>query len=680
MYKKSLFSSGWLKKFLGVLAIAALMTPYSVLNWPQLVIAMDAAPITDSSEALFEEQSLRSYELSDAVVLGEEIQDTIISTQEEVDTDDEHSTSSNTPSPKNHLEKDEDLDLQSANRSISSMVLVDSFGSYCGDQIVNQDWEMCDGGASCTAQCQGVDVCTDKAFARVVVDSIQTRPEGDLSSDVYVGGNSGADIVPAGTWFLIHENGAPIVDDNMYTSDTTGYAFSAGIVVERGTNQIRLEVSGTNDESVAGEHVEGALEFFNTSATSQSNDSTGFIGNAVENPTDGNMAINADSDEYWLSGGASHFWLTVTTANDGFFTSYDAPATCPTEDPTRYREYCGDGVVNQDWEMCDGGASCTAQCQTADQCTDKAFAQVVFDTVENTGTGDMTNDVYLGSTDNVIPNGTWFLIGDSDASIVDPDIALYRDVKGLAVERTDGSVRVNQYAFHPSDGHEHTIGHINFFGGALSSIVSDISDDKMELTDADPHPEKDSMAVNGTAVDFEMHTTPKADGFYAYYNAPQMCDGGQGGGGDTDTDGDGVNDDTDNCVNDANEDQADEDGNGVGDACQLPGGGGGDTAGDNTSGTGGHSHNNGDDDDDNGSSGSNGGNNNSNDDDTTDSSTPGTVLAALTGPNAGGEVLGTSSSTGEVLAETGVDFSPFTFFALGMLAVLYIVRPRKIIS
>jgi uncharacterized repeat protein (TIGR01451 family) len=46
-------------------------------------------------------------------------------------------------------------------------------------------------------------------------------------------------------------------------------------------------------------------------------------------------------------------------------------------------------------------------------------------------------------------------------------------------------------------------------------------------------------------------------------------DGGDGGGGAPDADGDGVPDSSDNCPNDANPDQADENANGTGDACET---------------------------------------------------------------------------------------------------------------
>jgi LPXTG-motif cell wall-anchored protein len=200
--------------------------------------------------------------------------------------------------------------------------------------------------------------------------------------------------------------------------------------------------------------------------------------------------------------------------------------------------FCGDGTVNQSWESCDtGGAteSCTAQCQNTNVCTDKAFAKVSVTTLENTSTGNMTSDVYVGGNTlaNKIPTDTWFYIGNSVASVIDPDIASYQDVPGFAIERNDGYVRLNQYANHPDDGHEHTIGALTFMNAALTGVTNDVDFNKMELKDT----QKDSFSMADDAVNFEMHTTPKADGFYAYYTKPDSCDdtGGGGGGGGTQT-------------------------------------------------------------------------------------------------------------------------------------------------
>lgn len=196
--------------------------------------------------------------------------------------------------------------------------------------------------------------------------------------------------------------------------------------------------------------------------------------------------------------------------------------------------FCGDGTVNQSWESCDtSGASesCTAQCQSTSACTDKAFAKVSVTTLENTSSGNMTSDVYVGGNTlaNKIPTDTWFYIGNSIGSVIDPDIASYQDVPGFAIERNDGYVRLNQYANHTDDGHEHTIGALTFMNTALTGVTNDVDFNKMELKDT----QKDSFSVVDDAVNFEMHTTPKADGFYAYYTKPDSCEDPGGGGGGT---------------------------------------------------------------------------------------------------------------------------------------------------
>lgn len=98
--------------------------------------------------------------------------------------------------------------------------------------------------------------------------------------------------------------------------------------------------------------------------------------------------------------------------------------------------YCGDGVVNQEWEQCDGGEGCANYCLYENQCHDQRLAKITFDNVESTSFDGM---VYLGSATNAIPSGTWFMLDEAGDEDVD-DIADVVD--GLAVERNQDDSRV----------------------------------------------------------------------------------------------------------------------------------------------------------------------------------------------------------------------------------------------
>ncbi|PCI27367.1 hypothetical protein COB52_04915, partial [Candidatus Kaiserbacteria bacterium] len=61
--------------------------------------------------------------------------------------------------------------------------------------------------------------------------------------------------------------------------------------------------------------------------------------------------------------------------------------------------FCGDGFVNQPFEVCDGGASCDEFCQTPDSFpTDLILAKVKVDSFENSGDGSFTPDIFLGKS------------------------------------------------------------------------------------------------------------------------------------------------------------------------------------------------------------------------------------------------------------------------------------------
>ena len=92
------------------------------------------------------------------------------------------------------------------------------------------------------------------------------------------------------------------------------------------------------------------------------------------------------------------------------------------EDPES--PYCGDGQVNQEWEQCDGGESCTAWCQPANQCSEDIFARVVVEEYSNaTEAGNTTDRIFVGQGDTSIPSGAWFPVAFDNVPIVDDPIS-----------------------------------------------------------------------------------------------------------------------------------------------------------------------------------------------------------------------------------------------------------------
>ncbi len=253
-----------------------------------------------------------------------------------------------------------------------------SFGAYCGDGVVNQSWEQCDGGSSCTAQCMPTNPtqCTDIVLAKVTLSNVQnldTTPApsspstpsgggstggagggggnqhvnmnsvflnaghstvafiqslfgagtayagafGNMTSAVFLGSSSYA--VPSGTWFPLYVNGAYVSDPSI-----DGYEDVPGLAVQRSQGAVAVRMYG-HDAPYMLEHADGSVEVSGGTITSQTN-ATG--DNALENPTDGVQNLTDAGDEISVSGGKSYFYMTTGTADDGFTTNYSKTSSC----------------------------------------------------------------------------------------------------------------------------------------------------------------------------------------------------------------------------------------------------------------------------------------------------------------------------------------------------------------
>jgi hypothetical protein len=211
----------------------------------------------------------------------------------------------------------------------------------------------------------------------------------------------------------------------------------------------------------------------------------------------------------------------------------------PEEPPVEYGDYCGDGVVNQEWEQCDGTDGCTEQCQLAErnQCTDLTLAKIDIFEVDNLegGTGDMTDDQYVGQDATAIPNDTWFAVYWNGSYFNDPDVVGYEDVPGLAVQRLDSQVRAVMHGSATNKDKEHANGEVEFWSWDDSvdadSVDSDNSgNNKLEgdFTDGSGIGSKkagdDEIEIDGVVAKFWITTTTADDGFYVTYSTPVVCE------------------------------------------------------------------------------------------------------------------------------------------------------------
>ncbi len=218
--------------------------------------------------------------------------------------------------------------------------------------------------------------------------------------------------------------------------------------------------------------------------------------------------------------------------------------------------YCGDGEVNQIWEECEPGNQvdmsalgyqpyCNEKCQYEDdnQCKDLVLARVNIENGRNWGGGDMSQNIFLGSDQNVMPRGKWFAISYLGHLITDPDMtsAGYEDVPGLAVERDQGRVRVllagKGYGDHTSaaaaedagwysDYKEHAHGHLEFWGTVPTATYSDDYSYNNELEgdyndgsgfgQYDPY--DDELTIGGTESEFYLTVKYDDDGVWTEYD------------------------------------------------------------------------------------------------------------------------------------------------------------------
>ncbi len=189
--------------------------------------------------------------------------------------------------------------------------------NYCGDKKVNQGWEQCDGGTGCTEQCQKDNQnINNLVLARVNINNVKNWDNGDMSSNIYLGLDSR--YIPNETWFALYWNGNYYADP-----DIANYEDVPGLAVQRLKDKVRIVLHGSIKNSK--ESVGGNIEFYNAAIINQEDEKV--KDNILEKGFDnkGKGKYNAGDDEVWLKKGDkthSYFWLTTTSADDGFYTNF----------------------------------------------------------------------------------------------------------------------------------------------------------------------------------------------------------------------------------------------------------------------------------------------------------------------------------------------------------------------
>ncbi|RJQ35734.1 DUF5011 domain-containing protein [Candidatus Parcubacteria bacterium] len=223
------------------------------------------------------------------------------------------------------------------------------YSAYCGDGDVNQDWEQCDPGqdelstastqiVGCSEQCQFVvpQECTDLTLAKIHVNEVLNWQGGDMTSDLYLGSESY--VIPHDVWFPLYWNGNYFLD-----SDLSNYEDVPGLAVQRLADSLRVVMHGSGGEADK-EHIDGQIEFYNANVGTLTNDTSNAYpnSNSLENGFNGSgvKLYNAGNDEVWVADNMSHYWLTTTTADDGYYTNWSIVEDCEENESIPYAPWC----------------------------------------------------------------------------------------------------------------------------------------------------------------------------------------------------------------------------------------------------------------------------------------------------------------------------------------------------
>ena len=221
--------------------------------------------------------------------------------------------------------------------------------AYCGDQVVNQEWELCDGGELCNQQCQWINPneCNDLVLAKINITGVNNYSlNADMTANIYLGNNEV--FVPNNTWFPLYQNGSYLIDD-----DIAGYEDVAGLAVQRFPGGLRAVIHASHREEFDLEHADGVIEFYNASVTGQTDDEANSLERGFDDSGTGIYPPLAENDEVWSTDNThSEFWLSAATDDDGFYTNWQIQQDCQSS-------VCGykynDVNGNTEWEESETG-------------------------------------------------------------------------------------------------------------------------------------------------------------------------------------------------------------------------------------------------------------------------------------------------------------------------------------
>ena len=209
---------------------------------------------------------------------------------------------------------------------------------------------------------------------------------------------------------------------------------------------------------------------------------------------------------------------------------------CVPVEIVEFGPYCGDGIVNQEWETCDPGhlamdnmeetddepevfaqmvdrgwekESCTMKCTSAYQCTDLELAQVSLDVFEGEQPS-FNNAIYVGAFEDPIPSDAWFLLEQSNKPA--NKIANKTDGLGISWDETTMKMDVALRGGNAKNEFDEVSGTVTFAGFGVDEVTDDISFTGYELDDKKNDTDTASQE-DENVVAFAMMADNDKDGF-----------------------------------------------------------------------------------------------------------------------------------------------------------------------
>ncbi|MEA3449816.1 MAG: fibronectin type III domain-containing protein [Patescibacteria group bacterium] len=145
--------------------------------------------------------------------------------------------------------------------------------------------------------------------------------------------------------------------------------------------------------------------------------------------------------------------------------------------------------------------------------TSAAYAKVVISEYKNSGSGDVSDKVFLGSASKYIQSGDWFLLYENGEHVLDQDIDGIDNVPGIMIQRKEGKIKLMLYKAGSSDDMSAVVGYIEFFNAKTKSQAGDKSN-KLEKGN-------DKIWIEDNRSYFSLRTTRLNDAFLTSWDIEQ---------------------------------------------------------------------------------------------------------------------------------------------------------------